>query len=220
MAYDKRENRVYFDLEFILDPNINLDDIKQELTLKYIGASKATNIKKNFSSAEEYVESEIEKLNFDYKYNKLVACSIMNEYLEEPLVIASDNEEEILKWTALNLDEVADMSNDNPILAGFYISSCDCPLLLKKFMKYRIKMRHKLLGSKPWDYRDINAALDTGKLESHLKYFGIQGKHDGLTGFDIDRLYKAKDWDTITKYSKQDAQSEYELGELLFGLIK
>lgn len=220
MAYNKREHKITLDIEVVLDPNINLNDIRQDLTLKYIGASKATNIKKNFSSAEEYVESEVEKLNLDYRYNKVIAVGIMSEYLEEPLAFATDNEQEMMDWTASKLDEVCDMSEDVPVLSGFYISTFDIPILIKKFMKYRIKTKHKIFGSKPWDCRDINAVLDVGKLDSHLKYFGIQGKYKNLTGADVDRLYKAKDWDTITKYSKQDAQSEYELGELLFGLIK
>ena len=99
------------------------------------------------------------------------------------------------------------------ILSGFQIVGFDIPLILSRFIKYKLPPL-KLFGSQ-YEYLDARLMLGDsrtkGTLQDYLTLFGMEGKFNSYNGSDVQKLWLDGNWKDIRKYVAQDSKIEHKL---------
>jgi len=99
--------------------------------------------------------------------------------------------------------------------AGFNIRGFDLPNIQSRFIKYNVEpiqvFGNKYNSIDVMDLLNYGSLDKKGSLEDYLKFFGMEGKYNGFTGADVQRLYDEKRWEDLKKYSLEDARLEHEL---------
>jgi predicted PolB exonuclease-like 3'-5' exonuclease len=196
------------DIETIARENIDLTEKKMEI---YEEVSQEY---KKQETIEAHTQKNFEKycktLSLDKATNQIISISLMHRSFDEPLVIFSNNERDLLTQFVAFLDSFYKKIRFN--FAGYNINGFDIPNLVYKIAKYGLTVNYPAFTFEKYDNLDI---LDLfggkGKLKDVLADFGIEGKYGGIDGSMIQDLWNDHQYDIIKQYSKQDAKIEHDL---------
>lgn len=134
--------------------------------------------------------------------------------------ISNDNEEEFVNWIKRLFDKVSELKK---VPCGHNIKGFDIPYIVKKIMKYGMKVPSVLntLGKKPWEVNMFDTsdawkgtAWDVSSLDELTLMLGLESPKDEMTGAMVSEAYwNDNDIEGIEKYCLKDTKALVEICE-------
>lgn len=173
---------------------------------------------------EEHLDEQWRKNALNKFESSVIAISAYYPYEEKWFSVVSENEEELMKeFDRWLIDEVGHQRSLSAKWVGAFIGEFDLPIIRLRAIKYGLKHLALCMPNAKFSdrYEDILSSFmgtsykDSVSVKTLAKYFGLDGKTDGLDGSAVHDLWLNKEYEKIAEYCKGDVKLEYELHKLL-----
>lgn len=217
--------KIVFDIETVGYEFENLDESRREFILRY--AEK----EKNEVARTEKIEEAIRYLNLYPFTAKICSIGMLNTQTENSLILFEGEEND--EWTGEDKNVSYKSLPEGKILNTFWeyvkkaekvISfngrSFDIPFLMMRSAILKIKPTRNFLGSRYSSKYHIDllekltfhGMMKKFNLDFYCRSFGIDSpKSKGITGMEINELYRAGRRNDIAVYCSEDVKATYEL---------
>jgi 3'-5' exonuclease len=152
------------------------------------------------------------------EFGKIV-CMSFAFYKNDELSLSSlygDDEENLIQSIHRLIENISDKTSYG--LCGYYIKGFDIPWLIRKMLKYDLKIPNllKTFNVKPWEMNVIdlaevwrsNGTLETTSFDEMLYELGVDSPKDDISGEDVNRVYwQENNLLKIKDYCEKDVQA-------------